>query len=75
MTDHPNDGGAKPQGVAMSIALTIGASAAESPIGDAVDARDRKDIEGPALILIGRAAAEGALSLAEPLAPARVLAA
>jgi len=36
---------------------------------------DRNDIEGPALILIGRAAAEGALSLAEPLAPARILAA
>jgi uroporphyrin-III C-methyltransferase/precorrin-2 dehydrogenase/sirohydrochlorin ferrochelatase len=35
----------------------------------------RSDIVGPTMILIGRAAAEGALSLAEPLADARVLAA
>ena len=35
----------------------------------------RADVDGPALILIGRAAAEGALALAEPLAPARVRAA
>jgi uroporphyrin-III C-methyltransferase/precorrin-2 dehydrogenase/sirohydrochlorin ferrochelatase len=32
---------------------------------------DRDDISGPTLILIGQAAAEGALSLAEPLAAAR----
>jgi uroporphyrin-III C-methyltransferase / precorrin-2 dehydrogenase / sirohydrochlorin ferrochelatase len=44
-------------------------------LSDLSEFGDRKDIEGPALILIGRAAAEGALSLAEPLAPARVLAA
>ncbi|MGH6922352.1 MAG: siroheme synthase CysG [Propylenella sp.] len=35
----------------------------------------RTDIGGPTLILIGRVAAEGALSLAEPLPPARTLAA
>ena len=34
---------------------------------------DRDDITGPTLILIGQAAAEGALSLAEPLAAARPL--
>ena len=34
---------------------------------------ERDDITGPTLILIGRAAAEGALSLAEPLAAARPL--
>jgi uroporphyrin-III C-methyltransferase/precorrin-2 dehydrogenase/sirohydrochlorin ferrochelatase len=44
-------------------------------LSDLSEFGDRKDIEGPALILIGRAAAEGALSLAEPLAPARILAA
>jgi uroporphyrin-III C-methyltransferase/precorrin-2 dehydrogenase/sirohydrochlorin ferrochelatase len=36
---------------------------------------DRGDVDGPALILIGSAAAEGAFSFAEPLAPARILAA
>jgi len=36
---------------------------------------ERTDVDGPTLILIGRAAAEGTLSLAEPLPPARVLAA
>jgi uroporphyrin-III C-methyltransferase / precorrin-2 dehydrogenase / sirohydrochlorin ferrochelatase len=36
---------------------------------------ERTDVNGPALILIGRTAAEGALSLAEPLPPARTLAA
>jgi len=35
----------------------------------------REDVDGPALILIGEAAAEGALAQAEPLAAARVLAA
>jgi uroporphyrin-III C-methyltransferase/precorrin-2 dehydrogenase/sirohydrochlorin ferrochelatase len=35
----------------------------------------RPDIDGPALILIGRTAAEASLSLAAPLAPARTLAA
>jgi uroporphyrin-III C-methyltransferase/precorrin-2 dehydrogenase/sirohydrochlorin ferrochelatase len=35
----------------------------------------REDVDGPALILIGRTAAEGALSLAEPLAAARTRAA
>jgi uroporphyrin-III C-methyltransferase/precorrin-2 dehydrogenase/sirohydrochlorin ferrochelatase len=34
---------------------------------------ERDDISGPTLILIGQAAAEGALSLAEPLAAARPL--
>jgi uroporphyrin-III C-methyltransferase/precorrin-2 dehydrogenase/sirohydrochlorin ferrochelatase len=36
---------------------------------------ERTDIDGPTLMLIGRTAAEGALSLAEPLPPARTLAA
>jgi uroporphyrin-III C-methyltransferase/precorrin-2 dehydrogenase/sirohydrochlorin ferrochelatase len=36
---------------------------------------DRGNVDGPALILIGPAAAEGALHAAEPLAPARVRAA
>ena len=35
----------------------------------------RNDVEGPTLMLIGRAAAEGALGEAEPLVPARVMAA
>jgi uroporphyrin-III C-methyltransferase/precorrin-2 dehydrogenase/sirohydrochlorin ferrochelatase len=36
---------------------------------------DRSELDGPALIIIGAAAAEGALASAEPLAPARVMAA
>jgi uroporphyrin-III C-methyltransferase/precorrin-2 dehydrogenase/sirohydrochlorin ferrochelatase len=36
---------------------------------------ERSDVNGPALILIGRTAAEGAVSFAEPLPPARTLAA
>jgi uroporphyrin-III C-methyltransferase/precorrin-2 dehydrogenase/sirohydrochlorin ferrochelatase len=35
----------------------------------------RTDVNGPTLILIGRAAAEGSISLAQPLSPVRTLAA
>ena len=46
-------------------------SAALSPARSAISRRSptATDIAGPTLILIGQAAAEGALSLAEPLAP------
>jgi uroporphyrin-III C-methyltransferase/precorrin-2 dehydrogenase/sirohydrochlorin ferrochelatase len=36
---------------------------------------ERGDVDGPTLILIGQAAAEGATAAAEPLAPARIIAA
>jgi uroporphyrin-III C-methyltransferase/precorrin-2 dehydrogenase/sirohydrochlorin ferrochelatase len=42
-------------------------------LGDLAAIGTRTDITGPTLILIGRAAAEGALALAEPLAAARPL--
>lgn len=44
-------------------------------LGDLAAFAERADVEGPTLILIGRTAAEGALSLAEPLAAALVRAA
>jgi uroporphyrin-III C-methyltransferase/precorrin-2 dehydrogenase/sirohydrochlorin ferrochelatase len=44
-------------------------------LGDLIAFGDRADIDGPTLILIGRTAAEGASSIAEPLRPARSLAA
>ena len=40
-------------------------------LGELAEIAERTDIDGPTLILIGQAAAEGALSLAEPLAAAR----
>jgi uroporphyrin-III C-methyltransferase/precorrin-2 dehydrogenase/sirohydrochlorin ferrochelatase len=44
-------------------------------LGDLPAFADRRDVGGPALILIGSAAAEGAFCLAEPLTPARIMAA
>ena len=42
-------------------------------LGELAGLAERTDIDGPTLILIGQAAAEGALSLAEPLVAARPL--
>jgi uroporphyrin-III C-methyltransferase / precorrin-2 dehydrogenase / sirohydrochlorin ferrochelatase len=40
-------------------------------LGDLAGLSDREDVDGPALILIGPAVAEGALGSAEPFAPGR----
>ncbi len=42
-------------------------------LGDLAAIADRSDISGPTLILIGATAAEGAISLAEPLVPIRAV--
>ena len=44
-------------------------------LGELSSFAERGDVDGPTLILIGEAAAEGAVSLAEPLSPVRSLAA